>query len=137
MEKKLKHLEFVQAVINRMARNSFMLKGWTVILVAAIIAFVARGGDAEYIIAVYFVVVAFWVLDGFFLSQERLFRGLYDHVRQLDEDAIDFSMDTRAYRVDGRNGWIRTMFSRTLVIFYVCVGLVVLAIPVLGVLRLW
>ena len=44
-ENKRKHLEFIQDVINRMARNSFMLKGWTVLVVGAIIAFIARGGD--------------------------------------------------------------------------------------------
>ena len=51
MEKKLKHLEFIQEIINRMARNSFMLKGWTVILVGAIVAFIARGGNAEFTFA--------------------------------------------------------------------------------------
>ena len=39
MDKKLKHLEMVQGVINRMASNSFMLKGWAVTLVAGIFAF--------------------------------------------------------------------------------------------------
>ena len=28
MEKKLKHLEFIQGVINRLAANSFQMKGW-------------------------------------------------------------------------------------------------------------
>lgn len=28
MEAKIKHLEFIENVIERMARNSFMLKGW-------------------------------------------------------------------------------------------------------------
>ena len=37
MDKKLKHLELVQSVINRMASNSFMLKGWAVTLVAGIV----------------------------------------------------------------------------------------------------
>ncbi len=32
MEQKIKHLEFIQAAINRMAGNSFLLKGWTVTL---------------------------------------------------------------------------------------------------------
>ncbi len=137
MEKKLKHLEFIQEAINRMARNSFMLKGWTVILVAASIAFIAEFGDVQYILAACFVAVAFWVLDGYFLSQERLFRALYDEVRMLDEDAIDFSMDTRSYRADSRNSWIRAIFSQTLLIFYLCVGLIFLAILASGVMRLW
>ena len=35
---KLKHLEFIQGIITRMANNSFMLKGWAVTLVAGIFA---------------------------------------------------------------------------------------------------
>ena len=34
MEKKIKHLEMIQGVINRMAGNSFALKGWSVTLIA-------------------------------------------------------------------------------------------------------
>lgn len=30
IENKLKHLEMLQAIINRMAVNSFSLKGWSV-----------------------------------------------------------------------------------------------------------
>ena len=32
--------------------------------------------------------ILFWGLDGYFLWQERLFRALYDHVRQLPESEI-------------------------------------------------
>ena len=35
MESKIAHLEMVQAVITRMAGNSFLIKGWSVTLVAA------------------------------------------------------------------------------------------------------
>ena len=45
MEDKRKHLELVQGVINRMAGNSFMLKGWAVTLVAGI--FALAGKDIE------------------------------------------------------------------------------------------
>ena len=35
MEKKIKHLEMIQAVIVRMGNNSFLLKGWSVTLISA------------------------------------------------------------------------------------------------------
>ena len=38
MEKKLKHLEFIQKTIERMAKNSFLLKGWSLTLTTALIA---------------------------------------------------------------------------------------------------
>ena len=118
MENKHKHLEFIQAVINRMAGNSFLLKGWAVTLVAALFALSATDTNYVYIFIAYFPVIIFWILDGYFLSQERLFRSLYDHVRVQGDKEIDFSMDTRPFKGVKRNGWMRSIFSVTLGIFY-------------------
>jgi hypothetical protein len=35
MGDKIKHLEMIQAVISRLANNSFLLKGWSITLVSA------------------------------------------------------------------------------------------------------
>ncbi len=45
MEAKLKHLELSQGVINRMAGNSFLLKGWSVTLVSALFALSAKDSN--------------------------------------------------------------------------------------------
>jgi len=119
MENKRKHLEFIQEVASRMAGNLFFLRGWTITLIATLLALFIKGGDSNYII--YFLITfifVFWILDGYFLSQERLFRDLYDHVRKLDEKRIDFSMDTNDYKKYKKNTLIFTMFSSTLLIFY-------------------
>jgi len=114
MESKLKHLELIQGVINRLASDSFRMKGWTVVLVAAVFVFLARQDafDAGYIALL--PVAAFWGLDGYFLRQERLFRDLYDHVRALQDGQIDFSMNT----TDFDQSWFRAAFSITLWPFY-------------------
>lgn len=78
MEKKLKHLEMIQAVINRMANNSFMLKGWTVTLVAGIFALASKDADKMYFLIAYIPLIIFWGLDSYYLLQERLYRSLYD-----------------------------------------------------------
>src|SRR5690242_13198261 len=85
-EYKLKHLEFIQSIVNRMASNSFLLKGWSVTLVAALFALAAKDSDKKYIVVAYFPVLVFWILDAYFLSQERQFRKLYDAVRIKKED---------------------------------------------------
>ena len=118
MENKQKHLEFIQGVINRMAGNLFFLRGWTITLIAALFALFVKDANHDYIFIVYFPVIIFWILDGYFLSQERLFRALYNHVRKLDEKEIDFSMNTSEYNEDKRNGWVCSMFSSTLLFFY-------------------
>lgn len=92
MEEKMKHLEMIQGVINRMASNSFMLKGWAVTLVAGIFALVGNDNENIYNIIAYIPIIVFWGLDSFYLLQERLYRGLYEKVRLLDNSDIDFSM---------------------------------------------
>ncbi len=119
MENKRKHLEFIQNIISRMAGNLFFLRGWTITLIAALLALFAKGNNSNYII--YFLIVltfVFWILDGYFLSQERLFRSLYNHVRKLKEEEIDFSMDTSEYKQYKKNTLIYSMFSPTLLVFY-------------------
>ena len=127
METKLKHLEFIQNVINRMARNSFLLKWWSTTLVAALTALFLKEGNQDYLFVAFFPVAVFWILDGYFLSQETLFRALYDHVRKL-QGKIDFSMDTSEYGKNKRNGWLNSMFSTTLLFFYLPMVTIILLI---------
>lgn len=131
MGNKQKHLEFIQTVINRMAGNSFLLKGWAITLVAALFALSAKDANHTYIFIAYFPVVVFWILDGYFLSQERKFRALYNRVRKLDEKEIDFSMDINGYKKDkngDENSWICSIFSSTLLIFYLSLIVVMLIV---------
>lgn len=119
-ENKRKHLEFIQAITSRMAGNLFFLRGWTITLIAALLALFIKGSGSIYII--YFLIVltlVFWFLDGYFLSQERSFRDLYNHVRKLDEEEIDFSMDISEYKKLKKNTVIYSMFSGTLLVFYI------------------
>jgi hypothetical protein len=117
MEAKLKHLEMIQGVINRMANNSFLLKGWSVVLVSALFALAAKDSNKLYIYLAYFPCLVFWVLDGYFLWQEKLYRKLYDKVRSTKESEIDFSIDTSLLIKEVRT-WSEVILSKTLSIFY-------------------
>lgn len=122
---KLKHLELILGVVNRLSTNSFMLKGWSVVLMSALFALSASDRHSSFVFVAYIPVLVFWGLDGFFLWQERLHRALYNHVRMLKEEEIDFSMDTTPFK--GGNGWFDATRSKTLVVFH---GTLVLAIVV-------
>ena len=74
MENRIRHLEFIQAVINRMANNSFLIKGWCITLVSALLGLVAKDNNKNFIIVVFFPAFMFWLLDAYYLRQERLFR---------------------------------------------------------------
>lgn len=118
------HLEMLQGVVNRLSQNSFLLKGWSVVLVSAILALAAANGrDFAYLAL--FPALVFWALDGYFLWQERLFRKLYDEVR-LGEEEPDFSMDTSAVRKDV-GPWWPVPFSMTLLVFHGTVTGVIIA----------
>ena len=118
MESKIKHLEFIQGVVNRLASDSFRIKGWSVVLVAALFVLLAREGKIDFMYIGLVPVLFFWGLDGYFLWQERLFRALYDHVRGQVESAVDFSMDTSAFRTGFSRTWLGATLSRTLAVFH-------------------
>ena len=137
MEKKLKHLEVIQNIITRLANNSFSLKGWTVIFIAAVLGFAIKESNSNYIPLVLFPIFAFWGLDGYYLRQEKLFRTLYDKVRKLDEQDINFEMDTFSIESEV-DSWGSVCVSRTILGFYVPILIVVLiliSIPISRILK--
>jgi len=117
MDKKHAHLVIIQGVINRLSQNSFLLKGWSVVLIAALFALAAKDSNTMFVYLAYFPLFAFWFLDGYFLWQERLYRKLYDKVRVMGESEIDFSMDTRELDTS-KAAWISAIFSKTLIAFH-------------------
>lgn len=122
-EKKIKHLELVQAVINRLANNSFLVKGWCVTLVAAVLGLLSKDTNKRLVIIVYFLIVMFWILDAYFLYQEKLFRNLYNQVRGTNNEDIDFSMN--AYEInENKTNWAGAFLSKTMFLFYGIMGLI-------------
>jgi len=117
-DNKIKHLEFIQAVITRKNSNSFFIKGWSISIIAALFVLGADDFDEKYLMIALFTTIMFWILDGFFLSQERKFRALYNNIRTIKEEKIDFSMNTNQAKPNTRNSWFRSLFSYTLFLFY-------------------
>jgi hypothetical protein len=116
-DKKIKHLEFIQLVITRMNVNSFLLRGWAVTLVAALFAFAAKDTNIDYVLITYISTPLFWILDGYYLSQERKYRDLYNIIRQKQEGEIDFDMNATVTN-NIKNSWFSSTFSVTQIIFY-------------------
>ena len=127
MENKRKHLEMIQGVVNRLSTNSFLLKGWSVVLVSALFALSAPDSRIAFVYLAYIPAIIFWGLDGFLLWQEQLFRKLYDQVRAMPEEDIDFSMNTSIIEGDGRPTWVAATLSKTLVPFH---GVLIFAVVV-------
>ena len=129
MEAKVEHLKLVQAAISRMGSNSFLLKGWTVTLVAALFAFAAKDADRGFLIIAWVPLVVFGLLDTYYLWQERLFRELYRIVAaKPDADAVDFSMDIEPIKAIKR--WPGSFASASIWGFYGPLTLLLLILTV-------
>ncbi len=88
-------------------------------MIGALLALFSKNNSPAYVFYFLIVIVLiFWILDGYFLSQERSYRDLYNHVRKLKEEDVDFSMDISEYQKFKKNTLIFAMFSTTLLVFY-------------------
>lgn len=118
-----KEIDLIQGVINRMASNSFYLKGWLISLVSAILVLSRDSVLVDNITSLAIVlclpIVAFWYLDAFFLHKERCYRKLYEWVlsNRNSSDKFLYSLNYSRFKNDVNPIW-RIMFSNTLLPFY-------------------
>lgn len=127
LQAKMKHLEMIQSVITRMANNSFMVKGWCITLVSALLAFaVGKDGSPALIIVAALPVLMFWYLDGFFLQQERHFRNFYN--LEITTKDVNFRISPETQATES----VREVMKRpTLKAFYGGTLAIVIAIAIL------
>jgi hypothetical protein len=112
----IKELNLIQDVIKRMASNSFLIKGWTITLIVATL--LLKGSRLQILIAV-IPLIAFWILDAYYLRQERLFRKLYEWVINNRKNSIENLFDLNTSRFTGQvPSLFGTMLSETLRYFY-------------------
>lgn len=120
-DKRIKHLEFIQANIARMNQCSFQMKGWMITVVSALLALFAASMNAEtgagnsmFIYVAIAPTLLFWILDSYYLQQERKFRGIYnDIIRDLGENRVkEFAMPLENYNRQ-KYCFFRVLFSKT------------------------
>ena len=126
-----KHLEFIQNIINRMANNSFILKGWSVTLVTGIIGFSLVNSITHLIFLALVPALIFWGLDAYYLRQERLFRKLYDHTINTSKQSKSFSLNAEIYKSEIDSSFC-IMFSSTLLSLHGTINLLIVLIGLIG-----
>ena len=108
-----------------MASNSFALKGWAVTLVAGLFALSGKDANQFYYLVTYIPIVVFWYLDAYYLCQERMYRNLYEKVRKLSEQEIDFSMNAAGEEFQTEKTTVSNCFlSKTILGFYLPLAIV-------------
>ncbi len=120
MQEKIKHLEMIERIIERMAANSFHLKGWSMTLVTIVGALSAKESDHRFLILAFAPIVVFWFLDTYYLRLERRYKALYREV--LENETVDFNLNTDnvSYtKVESHNtNFFWCLFSFSEVAFY-------------------
>ena len=116
-----KEIDLIQGCINRMAQNSFMLKGWALTVFAGVTAFM-RGENLENNLILLCTVIipffCFWLLDAFFLRTERIYCSMYSDVLEKRRQG-DFSGQFELKpKNESAESLVKIMFSFTLRIFY-------------------
>jgi predicted nuclease of restriction endonuclease-like RecB superfamily len=129
-DNQIKHLEMIQAVVARLGNNAFLIKGWAITIAGAFLAFAVNREKYGLALAALAPTILFWILDASFLRNERLFRHLFDRVRQgleppfvmgatapvyVERVKKEAEEDEKKENIGSR--W-RTFWRETLVLFY-------------------
>ena len=131
-----KEIDLIQGIISRMANNSFLLKGWLISLIAVVLALtkdtIVATELSSFNVILLLPVVVFWYLDAFFLHKERCYRKLYDWVianHANHSENLDYVYDLNYKRFENQVKTVfQIMFSKTLLIFYGLIVVVLLAL---------
>jgi hypothetical protein len=111
----------IQGIITRLETNSFTLKALAMTLATAVLAFTGSVDNPNWVypLAGCFPVFVFWLMDAKYLQLGRLFRRLFNAVRQGKiEDP--FSMDIKPFRKKEQST-IRIAVSWSVLWFYLSI----------------
>lgn len=137
-EHNIKHLEFIQSNIVRMNQNSFQMKGWSIAIMSALLAIFAASidrktgsGNVGFVFVTIIPTFIFWLLDSYYLQQERKIRGIYNDVTLLTEEPKRINIREFEMPLNKYNGsqycFFRVMWSKTEwpLYFIIIVGLAI------------
>lgn len=129
------HLAFIQNNISRMNQCSFQIKGWTITIVAALLAVFAATFNNEGLGNNWYIFIAigptlfFWFLDSYYLSLEKKFVDMYNDAINENSKVIKFEIPIEKY-----NGCkycvIKQMFSTSEIFLY---GSIIVSLIVFGI----
>jgi len=132
-DERTKHLEFIQSVITRMNTNCFQIKTWTITISSGLLAISANTKNPAFVAVAIFPVIMFWILDSYYLTQERKFRGLYNDVAGVSPNPREikpFEMSPDLY-VGEEYSFCNILFSDTLSKFYMTIIVILIVLVVI------
>ncbi len=121
-DNKLKYLEFIQGIINRMAECSFKCKEFCILICSAILAvFASIESHPGFLLLICDLpIIVFWLLDSYYLWQERGFRNTYNQKAVLNEekDFDNFKIAPAFDKKERKDRFGGVLFSKTIIPLY-------------------
>lgn len=126
-----KEIDLIQNCINRMAQNSFLLKGWAISILTVVLAIMKDFWDPIKICLIMLIpLLSFWFLDALFLQKEKMYRKMYDWAldkRSHNDFSHLYELDPNRFR-DDVDSKVKIMLSLSLVSFYGVPFIIIIAI---------
>jgi len=116
-----------------MANNSFLLKGWTISIIAVVLALSDKTIEPVILSSILLIpLFSFWYLDAFFLRTEQMYRKLYEWVlekRASNDYSHLYDLNPHRFDKEADSIW-KVMRSFTLRWFYGVPTIITIAVIV-------
>ena len=76
----IEYFKILQNTITRMAQNSFLIKAWSITIIAGISVLTFSFINTLIFAVLIGVIIVFWIMDSYYLRLEKLYRKLYEKV---------------------------------------------------------
>ena len=127
MENKISHLKIIVDLLDMVNRSDVYAKRWAVSFAAVFLALATQIPGIRVAYLALLPMLLLWHIDAQNYRREYLLRKLYDRVRTLPEDEIDFSIDIERLPEASRSS-LSWMFCQSAFTFYAAmiVGVIVI-----------
>jgi hypothetical protein len=116
----VEELNLIQTQIQRMAGNSFIVKGWYTTFMSAFIVYIFTKNDFSLIFLGVILTLGCFIYDCYFLYLENRYREKYSWViNNIDNDNFLFNLDP--YEEEMLNKpvlWKDILLSKSILVFY-------------------
>ena len=127
------YFKIIQNSIDRIARDSFLIKAWTITLIGGIGILSFSFINILIFSVLTVIVIFFWILDSYYLRIEKLYRALYNETVEkfndpsLRKEIVLFDMEIERFYECSPN-LLKVMLSHTEILFYfsLIIGLILL-----------
>ena len=143
-EIQLAYLNLIQGIVSRMGANSAIMKGFAATIIAAMYGMcVVECVKWYYLMVAFIPLIAFIILDVYYLRCERRYRNLYNLVaeKEIPSGCVYLNLHNSYFdkfksKINKNTGIIKTIFSISIIGFYAWLIVVGIALVLFSLLHI-